>query len=171
MALEGFNIGSIFGQTVVDIRRALPADSTSAVDIEVRFKQLEVSEEGWKIFYTKTSGNQSALSIKLAARIHASQPRISNEQMVRFLQEKLIEDKRYKGPVDGRISAEFKAAVQQAVSAEPKLKEKFGSSPEEQKLIGYLQWKLQGKTSIPVKMDGLWGSDTEAGLLYVLAGG
>ena len=107
---------------------------------------------------------------ELAARIQASQPRATNTQVVSFVQERLTASGHYKGPMDGRMRDDLRIAVGKAIAAEPALKTRFSNVSDDEKLVACLQWFLQGETAIPLAVDGIWGGDTEAALLYVLAG-
>jgi len=162
----GPSIGTLFANTVSDVRKGImPLRSSAAIDLKVSFASVEVNRNGWSLIYVKQSENSSTLKMELATRIHTdglAAP--SMEDLIRFVQAKLVISENFAGTVDGKRTDEFDSAVRKEiadrrVTADPLLKGKMDSWDTSKALfVGLLQILLELPS---LSCDGIYGPQTE----------
>ncbi len=166
MEQTGPSIGTLFANTVRDVRKGImPLRTSAAVDLKVSFASVEVNSKGWSLIYVKQSETSATLKMEIATRIHTdglSSP--TTAELVAFVQGKLIETGSFDGPKNGKRTAAFDQAVERELAAyanvvsEAMRLEILSWQPPKTKFIGLLQILL----GMPAgSWDGLYGSETE----------
>lgn len=69
LQLDGYQVGELFARVVMDVRRSMPPGVTGAIDVQLEFSSLKVSEKGFAVVWMDKATNESSMSIKLATRI------------------------------------------------------------------------------------------------------
>lgn len=162
----GPSIGTLFANTVSDVRKGIiPLRSSAAIDLKVSFSSVEVNRNGWNLIYVKQTESSSTLKMELATRIHTDSlvpPPI--EELVSFVQKKLIASGNFDGPADGKRTDALDLAIKTELEARTRpapdplsdrIRSWTGSKP---RFIGLLQILLKLP---PSSCDGIYGPETE----------
>ena len=168
--LEGPTVGTLFSNAVSEIRRSMmPVGLSSAVDLKMSFKSIQLSKDGWSCIFVKTSETTSSMEIELSTRIHTDDlARPLESELVSFVQSQAAAAGFYKGPVDGIRSAALDESIKKALddkitNAGPTLIAALRINADDRKdsdkrFVAYLQICI-GESAYPV--DGELGSNTE----------
>lgn len=164
---EGPPIGSLFANTIRDIRRSIPLGTTAAIDLKMSFKSVQVSKKGFDLIFVNQKDNTSSLQIDLTTRIHTDDlARPTMAEIILFVQDQLRINGHFKGELDGLHSAALDLAltnalqaIQQSASTSAKLKATITNLTDpNRKLFGYLQIRLKMPEE---SVDGYFGPNTE----------
>lgn len=166
----GPSIGTLFANTVSDVRKGImPLRTSAAVDLKVSFSSVEVNKNGWSLIYVKQTESSATLKMELATRVHTDglvSPPLAD--LITFVQRKLVSSGNFAGPVDGSRSDAFDLAVERELAgyaplASAELRERIRSwQTPKTRFIGLLQILL----SLPAtSCDGIYGPQTENAFL------
>lgn len=115
--ITGHTVGTLFAETLKDIRASIPPGVSGAVDLKVTFKSVQLSTKGFNLVYVNQSENSSTLQIDLTTRIHTDdRPQPSRQEIIQFVQLNLRDESIYHGVIDGLPSIMLDKAIEESLS-------------------------------------------------------